>query len=269
MKWLDDIVNTFQDANKDILVSSGASPSGVYHVGHLREIVIADAVVRALKKAGIRARHVHVSDNLDAFRKVPVNLPDSYEQYLGVPLCMVPSPDDQYDSWGDFCLKPFLDSADKIGVTMDVIYASDKYRSGFFVPAIERSLSRIDKAKSAIQEVSGRQLDDQWSPIQIMEQGRLKNRQFVRMDSDTKTITYRSHDDSEHTVRYDDGQVKLDWRLGGGGCSALISSRLAVTTRRRVARMIPASGSLARFMTLMRQYQCHMNLLIAPVIRKR
>lgn len=43
MKWLDDIVNTFQDANKDILVSSGASPSGVYHVGHLREIVIADA----------------------------------------------------------------------------------------------------------------------------------------------------------------------------------------------------------------------------------
>ena len=65
---------------------------------------------------------------------------------------------------GDFCLKPFLDSAAKIGVTMDVVYASDKYRSGFFVSAIERSLSRIDKAKLAIQEVSGRQLDDQWSP---------------------------------------------------------------------------------------------------------
>ena len=65
MKWLDDIINTFQDANKDILISSGASPSGVYHVGHLREIVIADAVVRALKRAVLRARHVHVSDNLD------------------------------------------------------------------------------------------------------------------------------------------------------------------------------------------------------------
>lgn len=52
MKWLDDIINTFQDANKDILISSGASPSGVYHVGHLREIVIADAVVRALKTGG-------------------------------------------------------------------------------------------------------------------------------------------------------------------------------------------------------------------------
>lgn len=168
MKWLDDIVDQFRNMDKEVLVSSGASPSGVYHVGHLREIVIADAVVRVLKQAGIKARHVHVSDNLDAFRKVPVNLPANYEQYLGMPLCMVPSPDDQYDSWGDFCLKPFLDSADKVGVTMDVVYASDKYRSGFFVPAIERSLSRIDKAKSAIQEVSGRQLDDQWSPIQIM-----------------------------------------------------------------------------------------------------
>ena len=52
MKWLDDIVNTFQDANKEILVSSGASPSGVYHVGHLREIVIADAVVRASRHSG-------------------------------------------------------------------------------------------------------------------------------------------------------------------------------------------------------------------------
>ena len=200
MKWLDDIVDQFRNMDKEVLVSSGASPSGVYHVGHLREIVIADAVVRVLKQAGIKARHVHVSDNLDAFRKVPVNLPASYEQYLGMPLCTVPSPDDRYDSWGDFCLKPFLDSADKIGITMDVIYASDKYRSGFFVPAIERSLSRINKAKSAIQEVSGRQLDDQWSPIQIMEHGRLKNRRFVSMDSDAKTITYRSHDGSENTV---------------------------------------------------------------------
>ena len=63
---------------------------------------------------------------------MPVNLPDSYEQYLGMPLCMVPSPDDRYDSWGDFCLKPFLDSAAKIGVTMDVVYASDKISERVF-----------------------------------------------------------------------------------------------------------------------------------------
>ena len=212
MKWLDDIVDQFRNVDKEVLVSSGASPSGVYHVGHLREIVIADAVVRVLKQAGIKARHIHVSDNLDAFRKVPVNLPANYEQYLGMPLCMVPSPDDQYDSWADFCLKPFLDSADEIGVTMDVVYASDKYRNGFFVPAIERSLSRIDKAKSAIQEVSGRQLDDQWSPIQIMEHGRLKNRQFVRMDSDAKTIIYRSHDGSEVTPKIAGIESKANMR---------------------------------------------------------
>ena len=28
-------------------------------------------MVRVLKQAGIKARHVHVSDNLDAFRKAP------------------------------------------------------------------------------------------------------------------------------------------------------------------------------------------------------
>ena len=62
MKWLEDIVDQFRNVDKEVLVSSGASPSGVYHVGHLREIVIADAVVRVLKQAGIKARHVHVSD---------------------------------------------------------------------------------------------------------------------------------------------------------------------------------------------------------------
>lgn len=50
-----------------------------------------------------------------------------------------------------------------------------------------------------------------------MEHGRLKNRRFISMDSDTKTIIYRSHDGSENTVRYDDGQVKLDWRLDWPG----------------------------------------------------
>ena len=40
--------------------------------------------------------------------------------------------------------------------------------------AIERSLSRIDKAKLAIQEVSGRQLDDQWCQFKSWNIGRLK-----------------------------------------------------------------------------------------------
>ena len=51
MKWLDDIVDQFRNVDKEVLVSSGASPSGVYHVGHLREIVIADAVVRVSRLA--------------------------------------------------------------------------------------------------------------------------------------------------------------------------------------------------------------------------
>ena len=30
MKWLDDIVDQFRNVDKEVLVSSGASPSGVY-----------------------------------------------------------------------------------------------------------------------------------------------------------------------------------------------------------------------------------------------
>lgn len=217
MNWLEEIVEKYRNADKEVLASSGASPSGIYHVGHLREIIIVDAIVKSLKRAGIKARHIHVSDNLDAFRKVPANLPPNYEAYLGMPLCEVPSPDDKYSSWADYCLEPFLATAKKIGIEMDVVYANERYKNGFFVPAIERSLQNIDKAKLAIQEVSGRKLDDNWSPIQIMENGRLKNRKFIDMDVNTKTIIYEGKGGDQQTVRYDGGAVKLDWRLDWPG----------------------------------------------------
>lgn len=219
MQWIENIINQLANNDKEheILVSSGASPSGVYHFGHLREIVIADAIVRALKKNGYNCRHVHVSDNLDAFRKVPVNLPAEYEQYLGYPLCEVPAPDGSGRSWGDFCLDPFLASAKTLGVSLDVFYANKGYRDGFFVPAIERSLANAEAAKLAIETVSGRKLDEHWTPIQILENGRLKNRQFVSIDKDNKTITYLQADGDEATARYDRGEVKLDWRLDWPG----------------------------------------------------
>jgi lysyl-tRNA synthetase class 1 len=50
-----------------------------------------------------------------------------------------------------------------------------------------------------------------------MNAGRLKNRRFVSLDADNKTIAYLDAEDVEHTARYDQGEVKLDWRLDWPG----------------------------------------------------
>src|SRR5690606_6038273 len=215
MQWLNAIVDELERRHPDgeIVVSSGVSPSGIYHIGHLREVLTADAVYIELKRRGRKAKHIHVVDDLDAFRKVPANIPESFDQYLGMPLCDIPSPDGKADSYADYFFQPFLDSVKKLGVELEVVRSHEKYRSGFFAPAIERVLARIPQARETLETISHRKLDPNWSPIQVMEDGRLKNRQFVRIDESKKLVFYKDNEGNERSVKYDDGSVKLDWRL--------------------------------------------------------
>lgn len=200
------------------MIESGASPSGTYHMGHLREILTCDAILLELRSRGRKARHIQFVDDLDALRKIPVNIPADFEQYLGKPLCDIPSPgDDPSKSYADYFLDGFLGSAKILGIEMDAVYSHEKYRQGFFVPAVERVLSRLPEARAALENISGRKLDEHWSPIQVMEDGYLKNRKFISIDTNNKTITYEDRDGNRVEVKYDDGQVKLDWRLDWPG----------------------------------------------------
>lgn len=215
MKWLNKVVDEVTSANSkgEIVVESGISPSGSYHMGYLREIIICDAVVSELKYRGRQASHLHFVDDLDGFRKVPSNLPPEYEKYLGIPLCDIPAPDGSSQSYADYALQDFLDNVSKLGVEIEVLRSHEKYREGFFVESIEKALHNLDDVKSILESVSGRKLDEQWSPIQVNEEGYLKKRPFVSIDTETKTIKYLDKNDTEQATGYLKGEVKLDWRL--------------------------------------------------------
>ncbi len=219
MRWLKKLVDQIEEAYPEgpVLIESGASPSGTYHMGHLREIVTCDAVLLELRRRGREASHVQFADDLDALRKIPVNVPAEMETHLGRPLCDIPAPDGSDRSYGDYFLEGFVSSAEALGVEMSVIRSHERYRSGYFTPAIERVLARLPEARSVLEEVSGRQLDDHWSPIQVMEDGYLKNRTFVSIDKDAKMLTYKDREGNESSTTYADGQVKLDWRLDWPG----------------------------------------------------
>src|SRR5262249_10482047 len=142
----------------EILVSSGVSPSGIYHVGTLREVLTAEAIRLELVERGREAKHIHNVDDLDPLRKIPAGVPADFEKYFGMPLCDVPAPDGKAASWADYYFKDFAKSAKTLGMDVEFWRAHQKYRSGFFVPAIEKVLSDIDKARSVITDISGRQL---------------------------------------------------------------------------------------------------------------
>ncbi len=219
MQWLNQIVDevAVRNADGEILIESGSSPSGTYHLGHLRELVTCDAILLELQRRGRQVRHIQFVDDLDGFRKVPVNMPAEYEKYFGYPLCDMPAPDGSDQSTADYFLQGLIDACNILGIEVEFVRAHLKYREGFYVPAIERALEHVSEARRALEAVSGRQLDQHWSPIQVMENGRLKKRAFLALDKNTKTLTYEDAEGAPQTIGYDKGAVKLDWRLDWPG----------------------------------------------------
>lgn len=215
MQWLNKIIDEIvaRHPEGEIIIESGISPSGSYHMGYLREIITCDAVKLELQRRGRQARHIHFVDDLDGFRKVPAGLPSEYEKYLGKPLCDMPAPDGSGQSYADYALKDFLDSVAKLGIEIDVIRSHERYRAGFFTKAIEKTLQDLPKVRKVLEEVSGRQLEKDWAPIQVNEDGYLKNRRFVSIDVAAKKVTYLDPTDAEQITNYSAGEVKLNWRL--------------------------------------------------------
>lgn len=219
MQWLNSIVDELIERHPEgeILIESGGSPSGTFHLGHIREPITADAIMLELKRRGRDSKHIYFVDDLDALRKIAVNVPADFDKYLGFPICDIPSPDGSEGSYADHFLQGFIDACDVLGIDLEFMRSHEKYRNGWMVPAIERSLERIPEARSALESISGRQLDEHWTPVQVMEDGRLKNRKFISMDKDTKVVKYEDFEGHEQSADYAKGEVKLDWRLDWPG----------------------------------------------------
>ena len=215
MNWLNNIVDELIARHPDgeILIESGSAPSGTYHLGHLREVLTPDAIYVELKRRGRQARHIHFVDDLDALRKIPYNVPAEFEKYLGMPLCDIPAPDGSDQSYADYFLADLQKVCKVLGIEVEFIRSYQKYRSGFDVAAIEKVMSNLPAVRNAIQTASTRQLADDWVPIQILVNGRFKNRTFLGIDTDRKIIRYADADGAEGEANYATGQVKLDWRL--------------------------------------------------------
>ena len=215
--WLDQLVEQVQKEHPhgEIIVSSGHSPSGVYHVGTLREIMTANAITWALRRAGRKARHIDFVDDFDAFRKVPVVVPDEWKQYLGQPLAVVPDPWSCHASYGAHYLSDLYASLEQLNCRPDeTISGYHNYQDGVLVDQLAVSLDRLDEVRQILTEVGGRQLDERWAPVQILdEQQNLRTLTFAGWDTKTRRVTWQDRDGRKGEVGLGEGRVKLDWRL--------------------------------------------------------
>src|SRR5499427_4148341 len=167
--WADAVAQELLHSRNRHLISTGITPSGEYHVGHLREVLTAEGVYRALRDHGAECRLNYVADTMDPLRRVYNFLdPVTYEEHVGKPLCDIPCPCGAHASYAEHFLAPFLDAMQKLGVTLEVCLAHELYRSGQLDAQIIQALQHTETIKRILQEVTGKAEKDDWSPYNAL-----------------------------------------------------------------------------------------------------
>jgi lysyl-tRNA synthetase class 1 len=205
--WLEPVLDKIEAAypEGEIVISSGISPSANYHIGHYPEILSADMIMNGLKQRGRDSRHVHVVDNMDPLRRRYDFLPEEYEQYVGQPICLIPSPYGE-GTYGDYFFNEFFKYVEMMKLDVEVVRSyEDLYRTGRMVPQIEAVMENIEVIHKIFKDMSNRKLEADWAPVQVMgEDGKFFNGRVSTWDKEAKTI---------EGISYVDGKAKLNWRL--------------------------------------------------------
>ncbi len=163
--WADVIAEKILEKKDNVRIATGITPSGHIHLGNLREMLTADAVKRAIEDRGGKAEIIYVADTFDPLRRRYPFLPERYEEFVGMPLCNIPDPEGCHDNYAEHFLEPFLRSLDVLGIKVKVKKAHEMYLGGEYNERIIQSLKNRDKIARIIAEVSGREVDENWSPF--------------------------------------------------------------------------------------------------------
>ncbi len=147
MYWADEIaeqvIATYPDAEV-YTCASGISPSGEVHMGNLREVVTTWFVVKALRDRGKKTRFIFSWDNYDRLRKVPADLDQSLNKYIGMPLDKIPDPFGCHETWARHFQQPFIDALNTLGVEVEHLFQCERYTSGLYT---DRMIEAVNKRK--------------------------------------------------------------------------------------------------------------------------
>ena len=210
--WADVIAEDLLKRGDKHRIATGITPSGHIHFGNLREIIIADAVRRAVEEKGGKAEVVYVADTFDPLRRRYPFLPEEFEKYVGMPLSEIPDPEGEcHENYAEHFLQPFLESLDVLGIDLVVKRADQMYKSGEYENHIRVALEKRDKIAEILKEVSGREVEKDWSPFNPLCKncGRINSAKVKRFDD--KGAYYSCSCGYEGYASFKEG--KLTWRV--------------------------------------------------------
>ncbi len=193
------------------------------HVGALRGVVLHDAVFRALRARGMKARYLFGVDDFDPLDEIPKGQDEHFVVHLGKPLCDVPPPPgSSAPDMAEHYISEFFGVFREIGVDAEHYRMRDEYRSGRMNESIDRILAKADVVRQVYKDVSGSVKSERWHPFQVVCQqcGRLGTTEVVAYDG--KEVEYFCRPNlvkwakgcgNHGKVSPFDGGGKLPWKL--------------------------------------------------------
>jgi lysyl-tRNA synthetase class 1 len=205
----------------EVIFATGYGPSGLPHIGTFGEVARTTMVrhaFRVLTDDKIRTRLITFSDDMDALRKVPDNVPnkDMLAEYLGKPLTRVPDPfSNEYPSFGaanNARLRAFLD---RFEFDYEFVSSTDYYMAGRFDETLLKVLAAYDRVMDIILPTLGPERRATYSPFLPISPrtGRVLQVPMLARDVARGTITYQDPDTGERVeTSVTGGRVKCQWK---------------------------------------------------------
>jgi lysyl-tRNA synthetase class 1 len=202
----------------EALFETGYGPSGLPHVGTFGEVARTSWIRHAFHElTGLPSKLLAFSDDMDALRKVPDNVPnrEMLREFLGQPLTRVPDPFGTHASFGahnNARLRAFLDS---FGFEYEFASSTDYYQSGRFNTALHAVAAAHDQIRAIILPTLGPERRATYSPILPLHPRTGQVMQVVIEHVDVEAGSVAWHD-PESGIAFEtsiyDGAAKLQWK---------------------------------------------------------
>ena len=205
------------ESGRPVLFQTGYGPSGLPHIGTFCEVLRTSMVRRAFQELSeCPTRLVCFSDDMDALRRVPENVPnrDCLEAAVGLPLTRVPDPFGEAESFGasnNARLRAFLD---QFGFEYEFVSSTEQYRSGAFDEFLLRVLESFDAVQAVMLPTLGAERRATYSPFLPIspKTGRVLQVPTLERDSKRGTIVAEIEDGERVEFPVTGGHVKLQWK---------------------------------------------------------
>ncbi len=236
-----------KDPPARVLFQTGYGPSGLPHIGTFAEVARTNWVCQAYALMSDTPVTLQAfSDNYDGLRQIPTNLPnkESLVEHLGKPLCDIPDPFGEKESFSGYMNSKLQEFLDAFGFEYTFKASHEQYRGGVFNEGLLRILERYDKVRNIIVPTLSPENREAWSPFMpicpncgklnttrvvgvhpdrgevsfVCDQGKVERITKIERDDDgneREVQTWKGCEPCgfEGTVPVTDGNVKVGWKV--------------------------------------------------------